>query len=264
MKVNYEDVLGKLEGIRIKSVGWILLLVIPGAFVEPDEKQLQKAKRSTKLKVYAAGSFANIVIAFVIFAVFAGIFAASSIPSGLAVATIEGTPAHIAGLRGVITSINGHEIRNSDDLGNILSLYKPGDTVTVTTIDKFHVTPHFDGISPRPVAVSDGAEQEYKVMLADKNETGKAYLGVSPLMEGYSTALPASAFASVSVFFMWIYLFSLGIGIVNLLPLKPLDGGLLFEEIVGRFTPKHKIIVNAVSSVMLLMLLFNILGPIFL
>ena len=47
----------RLEGIRIKSVGWILLFVIPGAFVEPDEKQLQKAKRSTKLKVYAAGSF---------------------------------------------------------------------------------------------------------------------------------------------------------------------------------------------------------------
>jgi membrane-associated protease RseP (regulator of RpoE activity) len=47
--------------LRIKSLGLLVLLVIPGAFVEPDEKQLKKAGKIQKLQVYCAGSFSNIV-----------------------------------------------------------------------------------------------------------------------------------------------------------------------------------------------------------
>jgi membrane-associated protease RseP (regulator of RpoE activity) len=61
---------------------------------------------------------------------------------------------------------------------------------------------------------------------------------------------------------LWIFVFSLGVGIVNILPIKPLDGGLLFEEIVRRFTPRTKFIVRTVSGVMLLVLLFNLIGPV--
>ncbi len=253
----------RLEGIRIKSVGWILLLIIPGAFVEPDEKQLQKAKRSTKLKVYAAGSFANIAIAFLILAVFASVFALSFQPSGLAVQTVDGGPANLSGFYGAITSIDGREIRNMDDLSNALSAYSPGDTVSVKAVDFNHIAPKFGlDISPQPVAIAEGTEREYSIVLSEKNDTKKSYMGVVPRMEAYSTAMPAAGYSFVSMIFMYIYLFSLGIGIVNLLPLKPLDGGLIFEEIVGRFTGRHKKIVAFMSSLMLLLLIFNLVGPV--
>ena len=48
------------EKIPIKSIGLLLFAILPGAFVEPDEDELKKAKKSSQLRVYAAGSVANI------------------------------------------------------------------------------------------------------------------------------------------------------------------------------------------------------------
>ena len=56
-------IVARAEKIRLKSVGLLLLAVLPGAFVEPDEKQLGKAKPVTQLRVFAAGSFANFIVA---------------------------------------------------------------------------------------------------------------------------------------------------------------------------------------------------------
>ena len=47
------------------------------------------------------------------------------------------------------------------------------------------------------------------------------------------------------------------------IPIKPLGGGLFFEEIVGKFTKRTKIIVRAVSVAVLILLIFNLVGPIF-
>ena len=69
-------------------------------------------------------------------------------------------------------------------------------------------------------------------------------------------------FQIVIILLMWIYVFNLGIGIVNMLPIKPLDGGLMFEEIVRHFTKRDTIIVKIVGGIMLIVLLFNLIGPI--
>ena len=53
------------EKISIKSIGLLLFAIIPGAFVEPDEEELKNAKRSSRLRVYAAGSVANITLALI-------------------------------------------------------------------------------------------------------------------------------------------------------------------------------------------------------
>jgi len=66
----------------------------------------------------------------------------------------------------------------------------------------------------------------------------------------------------IIIVFIWIYIFNLGIGLINLLPIKPLDGGLVFEELLSR-NKKSQVIVRIVSSTMLFLLLFNIFGPIF-
>ncbi|MBI4170505.1 MAG: site-2 protease family protein [Candidatus Aenigmarchaeota archaeon] len=259
----------RLDKIRIKSVGWILLFVIPGAFVEPDEKQLQKAKKSTRMKVYAAGSFANLVVAAAIIVIFALSFPAFFQPTGIFVNTIEGGPANLSGLQGSITEIDGNAINNVADLSFILAQHKPGDTVNVKAATENILVPTFSTppfIIPQPVAATDLKNiKEFRITLAEHPEQkDRAYLGVSPQMPAYKFNGDLQAYQNVSMILLWIFIFSFGIGLVNLLPIKPLDGGLLFEEVVGHFTPATKNIVRGVTIVMVFLILFNLIGPVLL
>ena len=250
----------RIDKVRIKSVGWLLLIIIPGAFVEPDEKQLAKMGRKTKLRVYAAGSFANMIVAGIVLSVaFAAIFAlsASSIiaPSGVAFSALTGGPAYNASLNGSIIAINDAPILTHLQLSSELSKYSPGDAVRITTAETHYIS----GFFPQGVLNKDSVNTK-TVMLAS-NE-GRAYLGVGILGESVELKGSLQAYAIVSALLFWIYLFSFGIGLVNLLPIKPLDGGLIFEELVpGRY---KKEIVRGVSVAMLLILIFNIIGPLFL
>lgn len=259
----------RLDKIRIKSVGWILFLVIPGAFVEPDEKQLQKARKSTRMKVYAAGSFANLVVALIVVIIFMVTFATMFAPAGVFVNAAEGGPANLSGLRGSIVEIDGMQVRNFDDLSAAIAQHKPGDIVSVKAAQDNIFVPRFGGadfIIPKPAAATDLKNvKAYAVTLAEHPEQqGRAYMGIEPRLQTYAFGGDIFAFQSVAIVLLWIFIFSLGIGIVNLLPIKPLDGGLLFEEVVGHFTPRTKSIVKAVSVLMVFLILFNIIGPVFL
>lgn len=52
-----------IEKISIKSAGFAIFLFFLGGFVEPDEKDLAAAHPRSRMKVYAAGSFANLFFA---------------------------------------------------------------------------------------------------------------------------------------------------------------------------------------------------------
>lgn len=257
----------RLDKIKIKSVGWILLVVIPGAFVEPDEKELQRAKKSTRMKVYAAGSFANLVVALAIAMIFIASFPLLFQPVGLFVASAKDGPAIAAGLeQGTITELAGMRIRSQEDLTLAISRLRPGEDATVRVLTGN--TPSFGGwevFTPQRIAVAGGAQQEYTLKLAEHPElAGRAYMGVQPLASSYTFAGDIGTYNTAALVLFWIFIFSFGIGLVNMLPIKPLDGGLLFEELVGHFTPRTKNIVRVVSIVMIALILFNLLGPVFL
>ncbi|MBU4493578.1 MAG: site-2 protease family protein, partial [Nanoarchaeota archaeon] len=65
-------VIASLYKIKVKSSGLgflnIFIPVIPLAFVELDEKELRKRPKMQQLSVFAAGSFSNIIFAFVVLA----------------------------------------------------------------------------------------------------------------------------------------------------------------------------------------------------
>lgn len=122
------------EKVRIKSMGWGLLAVIPLAFVEPDEKQLAKKPSWPQLRVFAAGSFANFMLAglsLVLIASMSGLFVTGGVTyAGL----IEDYPAAGVNLTGVIVGINGYEIRELGDLRDALAEIGENQTITITTI----------------------------------------------------------------------------------------------------------------------------------
>lgn len=251
----------RIDGVKIKSVGWLLLIIIPGAFVEPDEAQLKKKSRMTKLRVYAAGSFANMIVAGIIFVIafvvtFAIFSSGAAVPYGVNFAgTLNGTPAYSANMTGSIILLNGIEIRNQTSLSNALEKYNAGDTVEVVTADTYFIS----GILPSGI-VDKNRIHQYNIILASHPDKAGGFLGVSGVSQSIILNMDMNAYATFSVLLLWVFLFSFGIGLVNLLPIKPLDGGLILEELVGG----RKRVVQVISVAMLLLLIFNLIGPLFL
>lgn len=228
----------RLERVRIKSLGWLLLIIIPGAFVEPDENQLKKMPRRTKMKVYAAGSFANFVVAGI--ALILGFLLVNTLyaPAGIMPSSlVNDSPAQKANLSGAIMSINDIPVKSMEDLSGILNKTAPGSRVTIKT-----------------------TKGEYNITTAKHPELDKSFIGISGPYYVYRAPV-YNGLDILQKLLFWIFVLNLGIGIVNLLPIKPLDGGLLFEEIAGRFSKRSAAITKVVSFLVLGLLLFNLFGP---
>lgn len=235
------------EKISIKSVGLLLFAIIPGAFVEPDEDELKAAKRSSRLRVYAAGSVANITLA--IIAILLVSLISAGIPNyfaedGIAIDRIvSDSPSDGVLKEGmVLKAIDNHKINDSDSYVNVVSLYKPGDNVTVQT------------------------DQGSYSLTLDKNPNNESrgFFGIQAnkhfeLINDSLGPIPWVLFELLDLF-QWVFMLNLGIGLFNLLPLKPLDGGYMLEILLSyKLSEEHyKPIVNALSVVMAMIIIFSI------
>ncbi|MBI5061684.1 MAG: site-2 protease family protein [Candidatus Aenigmarchaeota archaeon] len=239
-------VISRLEKIRVKSVGWILLLIIPGAFVEPDEKQLKKSSIMKKLKIYSVGSFANFLTALLFFCLgFLIISTAYTIqgvnPSGL----VNNSPAQSVNLSGSILYVNNVRILSPENISYALGNVSIGQNITVTTTTGvYNITTMKHPEADRAFI---GLQSPYE-----------PYVGVKQELSGYAGSIEFLLFL-----FQWLFTLTFSIGLVNLLPIKPLDGGLIFEAITGKFVKNEsavKKIVITVTLLMILMLGFFIFG----
>jgi membrane-associated protease RseP (regulator of RpoE activity) len=69
----FHGIFFKKEGVKIKATGFAFLGPFLAAFVEPDEKSIEKVKKHKQLAALAAGTFANFLVA-VIFSIIALLF----------------------------------------------------------------------------------------------------------------------------------------------------------------------------------------------
>ena len=111
----------RVEDIDIESMGLALLAVIPiGAFVEPDEEDVQRASRGSQVRMFAAGvtnNFALSLIAFLLlFGPVMGSFAA--VDGAKVGGVLNGSPAAAAGLEqgSVVTGVDGQAVASGRDL----------------------------------------------------------------------------------------------------------------------------------------------------
>jgi len=231
--------------IRIKSFGLLSLLILPGAFVEPDEKQLKRSSSLTKLKIYAAGSFANILIFAMLTAVSIGIFQSLYVESGVYYqALIEGSPAMKAEMKGAITDINGQKISSINDFKNVMANVSVGQKVDIKT--------NKGNYKFSTAASPDNSTQSY-IGIANPN----TFFAVTPQI-----GLLGGAVDWTYQLLVWVAFLNIGIGLVNLLPIKPLDGGLVYEEILKLVFKKNtQMLINAISIITFAIILINIIGP---
>ena len=238
------------EKISIKSIGLLLFAIIPGAFVEPDEDELKSSSRLSQLRVYAAGSVANMSLAAISLVIFL-VISSYAIPAnfsenGIEINRVVGdSPASQYLTEGmVIQSIDNHTINDSSSYMNIVGSFKPGDNVTV------------------------GTDHGSYTLTLDKNPNNESvgYFGIQAakhyeLKNNLFGPLPWIYF-SLAELFQWMFILNLGIGTFNLLPMKPLDGGKMLEILLSYKVSEriYKPLVNSISVVMAMIIIFSIVA----
>jgi membrane-associated protease RseP (regulator of RpoE activity) len=206
-------ILARAQSIRVKSMGLLFIVVPVGAFVEPDEEDLEKAPPRRKLRIFAAGPAMNVAVAIVAALIFSTVLVgATSVdaPSGVMVHSLAvGSPAATAGFQPLddivyATGPNGASVRiqNTSALTVFLNDTAPNSTVSFRVV--------------RP----GGVEVTVPVVLTDRyayyaahgiapnaaSNHGKSFLGISFFDVDYidqthdALARPLSSFGAFAIY----------------------------------------------------------------
>jgi membrane-associated protease RseP (regulator of RpoE activity) len=249
----------RLKNISIKSMGLALLFIFPIAFVEPDDNQVKKLKPLSKMRIYAAGSFANLMVALITFLIIfgVGLLASdifSSVQDGAMIISVApNSPASEAGLTKftTITEVDNQRVRNVTEFSDIMGKYTPNQTVQITTNDgvySIRTIGSETNASRAIIGVNLGSDLEFSGILSGLGKPSTTFL---------------YWFDWVNQLFTWLFVINLGVGSFNLLPVRFLDGGYLYETLLQKFF-KDKVVKNIItvlSVAFLFLIIMSLLGP---
>lgn len=232
--------IARAHGLKVRSSGFaflgLIIPIIPAAFVEPDEKELRKRAHKEQLSVFAAGPFANVAFAFLFLAIASFLIApfADAIiePNGVKVTDYVKEKGHFPaetsgiGIGEIIQEVDGKQISYVNNLSSALRGKKPGDVVIIKT-DK----------SSYDVKLAENPENESLAYIG-------AYLEQSTkirdnVKDSYGEFLP-NTLIWVYGLFVILFVLNLGIGLFNLVPIGPLDGGRMLQLVLHRIFDKDK------------------------
>ncbi|MDO8556641.1 MAG: site-2 protease family protein [Nanoarchaeota archaeon] len=215
-------VYARLYKIPVKSSGIALFGPILGAFVEPDEKIMQKQSKWRQMTVFSAGPFSNVILAIVALLlltfVSAPIYGSLFEGTGIQVNTV--LPDHAAALAGmqapvIVTAVNGFPTTDVASFAEATKDIKPSQVLKLETDHGVYtvVTEENPGNSSRGfIGISD-----FEVRTEVKPE----------MKERFGVFIP-KVITWLHMLLFWLFIVSLGIGLFNLLPLGPIDGGRMF------------------------------------
>ena len=167
----------RAHGMRVRSFGVLLIGLLPiGAFAEPEGRELMRAPRRERQRVFAAGPAINIYGGFLCYLALA-VVANSMAPAITGVhaeGVIEEQPAASAGIQPweVITHADGEMMTDRTAFTAFLDSHHAGDTVTLTILSL-------------PDEAGERVGREVSVTLADQYEY-QMELGTDPaILEAY-------------------------------------------------------------------------------
>ncbi|MEK6856692.1 MAG: site-2 protease family protein [Nanoarchaeota archaeon] len=217
------DIKVKSSGFAVFSLG---LPVIPAAFVEPDEKELASKSKKEQLGVLAAGSFSNLISALVFLLIFSfllvPVFSSTIHREGVIVAGVyENYPANLSGVTvgEEIIKVNNFNVNNVDDFLTSVKAVAPGDQVDLVTNKSSYLI----------TAIDPPKTFSQKLMFWKEN---RGFIGIIPgsSVSDYKDGMNVigGVLSWLVILFFWIFVANLGVGLFNLLPMGPLDGGKMF------------------------------------
>lgn len=236
------------ERIPLKSSGVFLALVLPGAFVEIDEEQLEKSRPSTKLRIFSAGASTNIAVGMLVLLLLAN-FTLTISPlyhpqsSGVIITElVPGGAAENVGIKkwDTILNLNGTPVRGVEELRQYMNNAVPNSTLTVTT-------------GRGDFTIKTQANPQYPT---------KALIGIVPFdyFAPKAQALPKTLPYQVYMTENWMNMILINVGLVNMLPIGPLDGGKFTDTVLKTLKiKKAKEIGTAITAACIIILGLNLL-----
>jgi membrane-associated protease RseP (regulator of RpoE activity) len=303
-------VLMRAGDIKLKSLGLLFLIFPMGAFAEQDDQDMINAPRRKRMRAYAVGPAANLIVAFVCMLVFTMVMmpAVSVAQNGVGLVEVpEDGPAYGILRPGMImTSFNGTEIAARDDFVGAIANASAGqsvevgayyqgsyDTYTVVLGDKANYTDEASDagmgyLGVVSTTVSTGAfhpvgDARTPTALLRNSLTfiSLPLIGLSPIQgpqaDFYeiSGPLDAGTFWLLANAIYWVFWLNLMVGLTNVLPAYPLDGGFIFKDWLEKLYAKlglfgglkerqvraaEKLVV-AMSFAVLFLILWQMIGP---
>jgi len=246
----FHGVVSRAHKIHVKSSGFAMFAFLPAAFVEPDEKELIQRDKKTQLSIFAAGPFSNIILGALVFLIISFILPpihdAVVEPIGFSFSTlVEDYPAIKSGLEKdvIYNQVDGKRIITNTEFIGALTNLKPKETVMI-----------------------GNQENTYTIEATENPDNAtKGYIGVY-IEQRYKDEDKAYFKTMIWIFglFVWIFILTLGLGLANLLPLGPVDGGrMLLIPLVYKFGEKRgRTIWAKISLFFIVMLIIMVFVPI--
>ncbi|MEK6890880.1 MAG: site-2 protease family protein [Nanoarchaeota archaeon] len=116
-------IFAKFHNVKVKSTGFGFLGPFLAAFVEPDEKQMEKKSVKAQLSILSAGTFANIIMSLLFIVVLILFFLAVFIPAGVVFNSYGYASVNIS----EISKINGNFIDSPNPEKILLNLNKTNE-----------------------------------------------------------------------------------------------------------------------------------------
>ena len=237
-------ILSRVEKININSIGLLLFAIIPGAFVEPNEEELNELSRPAKMRIYVAGSMANLTLAAIALIIMV-VISSFIIPvvfedDGVVInrLTEDANAKNYMSEGMVIRSINNLTVNDMASFQKATSTLKPNETVNIHT---------------------DQGDYSFQLKTNPMNKS-LGFMGIqvnanNVIADGFDNQFYTPLLwllMPLSELLFWIYFLNFAVGTFNLLPMKPLDGGHLFENLLSYIMPEvaYKPIVTFMSFLM--------------
>jgi len=130
-------ILAMVGKIKVKALGLMFLIVPIGAFVEPDEDEMENVSARKRSRVFAAGPTTNLILAFLCALLFSGVFMGGLTPAvnGVMITGIASDGSFDIGdvkTWSAITALNGTAVNGTDVYDALVEHMGPQNLFTVT------------------------------------------------------------------------------------------------------------------------------------
>jgi len=263
-EVSHGVLLRKMK-VKIKSMGFMFAALLPlGAFVEPDEKEIEKKSKRDIARMYSAGPMSNVILAIVFFLLFLAFtpvmtnyshsIGTSKMDSVYVYAVDQNTdvcgsvfpsPAYgVLDVNDIIVSVNNKIITSQTALNSAVKL----------NVDNNFI-------------VKNPTTSEIRTVVLKPNEMGR--LGfTSAVTPDPDLVIPFKYYVYKAIFgiLLWSALLNFIIATVNYLPSFPFDGGgmsqIIFSDYLNKKHPemkRMKRVAKFFGALIVLLLILNIL-----
>ena len=283
-------IVARVYNVKIESTGVVFFFVVPiGAFVNIEQKELEKTPLKYKSSILTAGVLNNMVLAGIsLFGLYLVVSSLYPLPvsggeeTGVIIDRVnKGSLAEKIHLTegSVIQTISGQNVRSIEDLRKLLQS-NLGKTIEMTWAVKNKPVVRGSVTLPSSVNENKGilgvtisTMNDPKTVLNDYKSwfSGTSALRLitpptileksvpySDLMaDRYDSSIFGSSYAILANMFFWLWFINFNVAIFNALPIGPLDGGQLYGSfIASRTKEKTAVAINALMTYIMILVIF--------